>query len=159
MERVQTNPYPIVLHTNTREVTMASVSPTPTFMRWALEAWRKGYRISWAMLKASEELEYVGTVKERLYFVGNRPKTPIVDNFTKEPRQETGRWLARFFRPVSDALIDGLSDKEVLKVWIATDRKESKDAFNFKKSAVPRGVVKIKARDLGPKNGRFFVKK
>ena len=130
-----------------------AVSPTPTFMRFALEAWRKGYRIGWAMHKTAEKLEHKGNP---LDFVGNRPKTPTVNAVTKEPLTETGRWLARYFRPVSNALIDGLSDDEVLKIWIATDRKEVKDSFNFKKRNALDKVIPVRARDLSAKNGKFF---
>ena len=135
---------------------MAVVSPTPIFMRFALEAWRKGYRIGWAMHKAGEKL---GHKEDALHFVGNRPKTPIVDAFGKEPYQKTGRWLARFFRPVSDALIDGLSDEEVLKIWIATDRKEDKGSLSFKRANALREVVVVGSRQLSPKNGSFFRRK
>lgn len=136
-------------------MTVKKISPTPTFMRYAVEAWRKDYLIGWAVFQTGKEL---GCDKAEVFdWVCNRPKTPAFDYGRKEGRSTARRWLARYFRPVSDALIDGASNAEAIRVWIKTDRNDTgPDREVYGSQDAMRGLQVIRSRQLAPKNGAFF---
>jgi hypothetical protein len=133
-----------------------SVSPTPAFMRRAIDAWHKDQTIGWVIHRTAEDIGYDG--QDPFGYICNRPKTPLRKYSTYELKLMTRRWLARFFRPVSDALFDGKPDSDVIQIWIRTDRKDTGTASKLlrKTSEQMRNELIVKARLLSPNNGRFF---
>lgn len=136
-------------------MTAKTISPTPTFMRLAITAWRKDYLLAWAIYETGREHNMER--REAFEWVCNRPKTPAFDHGNWEVKSMARRWLARNFRPVSDALFDGATDAEAIRVWIKTDRHDSgPDREAYPNRNALRDRLIIHSRALAPKNGSFF---
>ena len=122
---------------------------TATFMRFCLHAWHKDYHLAWAIRRTAEEL--APDTMDPFAFVCGRPKTP-----DRHAKAYARRWLARFFRPVSDALLDGASDDEALRIWRHTDRKDTgRDQRRKAYDAFPQDRVVIRARELDRRNWHY----
>ena len=136
----------------------AKINITPTFMKECIKGWHTDLPLFRAV-RNTEEIVF-GTRGEdtNLEQICGRPKTPqSIYNLKGNCRS----WLARHFRPVSDALFDGKSDEEALKIWMNTDRKTLESiAKDWKDSFVEDARTKyISARSLHGTHGSFFRKK
>lgn len=132
---------------------------TPTFMRFALEAWRRGYRIGWA---AHQTAQALGCDVALVY---GRAKTPHNIGWQEGGFLYAPRWFAKFFRPVSDALIDGKDDATVLRIWRETDRKTEAGASAYQETGghythriTEKATRTIRARELDKRHDWNTVK-
>ena len=132
---------------------------TPTFMKYCIEAWRKDYKLFYAVYKTEQELFGTKYNNENVVQILNRPKTP---SFQRNGLKTMARvWLARYFRPVSNALFDGATDEEAIKLWINTDRK---DLGSLQQEMVTEDneihrTRRINMREAFNKSGAFFLPK
>ena len=132
---------------------------TPTFMRLVIEAWRKDFKLLWAVYKTAEQ---VGCDLGNVY---GHPKTPS-ENWFKEGMNVSVRcWLARFFRPVSDALFDGKDNETALRIWRNSERRDvgGKTAYQetggyYHHRLVQQATRTVRARQLDKKHDWNTVK-
>lgn len=139
------------------------MNETPTFMHLLISSLRHGGN-GYSSNKAKHRIGSLRAIvwetqrrcgndakAERPNAVLDRPKTPSTQDFLRY--NDCGVWLARYFRPVFLAFVDGMSDADLIKLWIKTDKKDcgyDKQASKDRQTemTVRKSTITIRARDL-----------
>ena len=94
------------------------MNETPTFMKNCITAMREDHKLIWAVFKTSRDL-FGNAQSKNLALILDRPKTPSSAIHNSKLRQCSARvWVARHYKPVYQAFLEGKSDIEILKTWI-----------------------------------------
>jgi hypothetical protein len=118
-------------------------------MRYCIQAWRKDWKLVWAIYQTQNEV-FGPDADDKFREICNRPKTPRLCGTSTRGRARV--WLARYFRRVSDALFDGATDEEAIKLWINTD---ATDLGGLKEEMRPEDIAlrRLQTVRMRPHNG------
>jgi len=135
------------------------MNETPNFMRNLINEIRAGNNSLQAAVGKSA-YESSGELKKDKIIL-DRPKTPSLEEMYIY--RQASVWLSKFFHPVWIAITEEKSDKEVIKLWIATSKKMTPQDVDWrneqrKERKDRKTTYFIKARSLSKKHDWNTVK-